>query len=187
MKPIYNAKSSLTALSAVAVGLILTGGLYAQTAVTLPDTSQTTEATATVSEQAKVQVPAGVTFTVTDISSSTAAPAASVTVTNIVLATATKQLIVSIQAGAAAFSPSVAEAVTWSASDVSWNAATWTGATGATGTLSEAAYNEVATCAADAAGCNTAGLIFTLAPKTTVQRSGNHTLNLTWKFDSVGA
>ncbi len=164
------------------------GGLVAsaQTTVTLPDTSQTTTATANVSEQARVTVPAGVTFNVTDIASSTAASAASVSVTNVVLATATKQLKVSIQAAAASFTPPVSGATTWSATDVTWNAATWTSATGASGTLSSSAYNTVATCDADTASCSTTGLVFTLGAKTTVKRSGNHTLSLTWKFESIG-
>lgn len=166
--------------------LLVAGVAVAQTTVTLPDTSQTTTLTADVSEQAQVTVPAGVTFNVDDISGSTAASAASVTIDNIVLATATKQLKVSIQANAAAFTPPVALAATWSASDVTWNAATWTAATGASGTLSESAYGEVATCAVDTASCSTTGLVFTLAADTSVKRSGNHTLAITWKFESIG-
>ena len=131
-------------------------------------------------------VPAGVTFTVTNISGSTAAAAASVTIDNIVLATATKQLKVSVQADAAAFTPPVGGAVTWSASDVSWNAASWTSATGASGTLSNSAYNAVATCTADTASCSSTGIIFTLGAKSTVKRSGSHTLNVTWKLESIG-
>jgi hypothetical protein len=45
----------------------------------------------------------------------------------------------------------------------------------------------VATCTADTATCSTTGLVFTLAAKTTVQRSGNHTLSVTWKFESIGS
>lgn len=166
--------------------LVGAGSAAAQTTVTLPDTSQTTTMTAEVSEQAQVTVPAGITFSVDDVASSTAASAASVTVDNIVLATATKQLKISVQAGAASFTPPVALATTWSASDLSWNAATWTSATGASGTLSDAAYTEVATCAADTASCSTTGLVFTLGAKPTVKRAGNHTLSVTWKFESIG-
>ncbi len=168
--------------------LVLASGAVAsaQTTVTLPDSSQPTTLTASVSEQADVNVPAGVTFTVTDISGSTAASAASVTANNIVLDSAAKQLKVSVQADAAAFTPPVVGAATWSASDVSWNAATWTNATGASGTLSDASYNEVATCDADTASCSTSGLVFTLAANTSVKRSGDHTLAITWKFESIG-
>ena len=172
-----------------AFGLLVagTGIAFAQVVVDLPDSSQQTTATANVSEQARVTVPAGVTFNVTDIGSNTPASAASVSIDRIVLATATKQLKVSLEAAAANFTPSVGGAVTWAAADVSWNAPTWTNATGATGTLSSSAFNEVATCAADSAACSTTGLVFTLASKTTVKRSGNHTLVMTWKFESIGS
>jgi hypothetical protein len=171
-----------------AVGILLFGAgvAAAQTAVALPNSSQTTTMTANVSEQARVVVPSGVTFNVTAIGSATTASAASVTIDQVVLATATKQLKVSLQANAADFTPPVALAATWAAADVTWNAATWTNATGAAGTLSATAYTAVATCAADAAGCNTTALTFSLGAKTTVKRSGNHTLAVTWKFESIG-
>ena len=159
----------------------------AQQTVTLTDTSQTTTLTANVSEQARVTVPAGVTFNVNDVSASTAASAASVTVTSIVLATATKQLKVSLQANAASFTPPVVGATTWVAGDVTWNAAAWTNATGSAGTLSNSAYNSVATCAADASDCSSAALVLTLGAKPTVKRAGNHTLVVTWKFESIGS
>lgn len=174
--------------SLVAAMLTIGSGLaQAQTVVTLPDTSQTTTLTATVSEQARVVVPANVTFNVTDVAASTAASGASVTIDRIVLATATKQLKVSIQAAAASFTPPVVGATTWSAGDVTWNAATWTNATGAAGTLSNSSYTAVATCDANASACSTTGLVFTLGAKSTVQRSGSHTLSVTWKFESIGA
>ena len=173
-------------LAASAVLLLMGGNeAMAQTAVVLPDSSQTTTLTATVSEQAQVSVPAGVTFNVTNVTASTAASSASVSASSIVLSTATKKLKVSIQASAAAFTPPVGGAVTWSASDVTWNAASWTNATGASGALSNSSYNEVATCDSDAATCSTTGLTFTLAAKNTVKRSGNHTLAVTWKFESI--
>src|SRR5437867_11853208 len=93
----------------------------AQVLVTLPDTSQTTILSAAVSEQARVVVPAAVTFTVNDVSVSHAASAASVTIDRIVLTTATKQFKISLQAAASSFTPPVSGATTWSASDVTWN------------------------------------------------------------------
>jgi hypothetical protein len=176
-------------LAATSAALLLAGSnaAMAQTLVQLPNSSQTTTLTATVSEQAQVSVPAAVSFNVTNVGASTAASGASMSASSIVLATATKQLKVSIQANAAAFTPPVGGAVTWSASDVSWNAASYTNATGASGTLSDAAYNEVATCDADAGGCSTSGLVFTLAAKNTVKRSGSHTLGVTWKFEAIGS
>jgi hypothetical protein len=172
--------------TAIVLTLAAAGAAAAQTTVPLPDTSQTTLLTSVVNEQARVTVPATVTFNVTDVASSTAASAASVTVSNIVLDTATKQLKISIQANGASFTPPVPGATTWSASDVSWNAPAWASATGAAGTLSSSAFNEVATCDADAASCGTNGLVFTLAPKSAVKRSRNHTLSITWKFESIG-
>lgn len=181
LKPVVVAWFSLCVL-----GLISTPA-EAQTTVLLPDTSQTTLMTATVSEQARVIVPASVAFAVTNVASSTAASAATVTIDRIVLATATKQLRISIQAGSAAFTPPVVGATTWSAGDVSWNAATWTRAAGALGTLSASSFSEIATCDAGAADCSTTGLVFTLGAKSTVLRSGSHTITVTWKFESIGS
>lgn len=161
------------------------GVASAQVTVTLPDTSQTTTLTASVQEQARVTTPATVTFTVNDITTTTAGSAAAVTVTNIVLATALNQLKISLQANAANFTPPVVGATTWAASDVSWTGGTWTAATGAGNTLSSAAYNEVASCDADVTGCSTSDVAFTLAAKSSVQRAGNHTLVIRWKFEKI--
>jgi hypothetical protein len=172
----------------VAAGaLVLPASAHAQIVVVLPSTSLSTTLTATVSEQARVAVPAGVLFSVGDIGASTAASAASVAVDQIVLATATKQLRISLQAGAASFTPSIGGSPTWAASDVSWNAATWTQATGSAGTLSAAGYNAVATCTAGVSNCSTSQLIFTLAPNTAITNAGNHTLSVTWKIESIGS
>jgi hypothetical protein len=169
-------------------GLILgTGVAQAQTTVTLPDTSQTTTLTATVSEQARVVVPAGITFAVTSVSSATAASSASVTVDRIVLATVTKQFRVSLEADTLNFTPPSVGATTWAASDVTWNAATWTNAAGSAGTLSNASFTPVAVCTAGVATCSTSALVLTLAAKPTVTISGNHTLTVTWKFESIGS
>jgi len=174
----------VTLFAASAVAMIGTSA-WAQTTVVLPDTTQTTTLTATVGDQARVTVPTGVSFAVSDIALSTAASAASVSVANIVLATASKQLRLSLQAEAAAFTPPVSGSPSWAAGDVAWNAATWTNAAGAAGTLSSSAYNPVATCTADVSSCSTVGLTFTLAANTTVRRSGNHTLVVRWKFESI--
>src|SRR5262249_34004243 len=139
------------------------------------------------SEQARVTLPSAIAFTVGNTAVSTAASAASVTIDNIVLATATKQLKLSIQANAASFTAPVNGATTWSAGDATWNAPTWTPATGASGTLSSSAFTEVATGDADTASMSTTGLVFTLAAKATVKRSGAHTLAATWKVESIGS
>jgi hypothetical protein len=70
---------------------------------------------------------------------------------------------------------------------VTWNAATWTSAAGASGTLSNSAYNTVATCAADAGSCSTSGLVFTLGAKSGIQRSGSHQLTVRWKVEAIGS
>ena len=172
-----------------AVGAVLvlagTGVASAQVTVNLPDTSQTTTLTATVQDQARVTTPANVTFTVNDVTAATSGSNAAVTVTNIVLPTATDKLKISVQANAASFTPPVALATTWSASDVSWTGGTWTNATAAPGTLSDSAYGEVARCDANVTACNSANVAFSLAAKPTVQRSGNHTLTITWKFEKL--
>ena len=166
-------------------GALLATGLFAATAVTLPSSTQATLLTADVSEQAKVTVPVGITFPVVDISAVTTAPNASVTVINIVLASETSTLKISAQGIAAAFTPSVAEAVTWVVGDVTWLSTGWTAATGAAGVLASDAYNEVATCTANAAACSNTALVFKLAANTLVKRSGSHTLGITWKFESI--
>lgn len=173
----------LPALAALV--LVPASASYAQTTIALPDTSQTTTLTAVVTEQAQVTVPAGVTFNVLNVGANTSAAAASVTVQNIVLSSATRQLRVSIQANAASFTPPAVGDTTWSASDVSWNAATWTNATGTAGALTNAAYTAVATCTADVSDCSTTGLVFTLAAQPAVRRAGNHTLVVTWRFEAL--
>ena len=159
----------------------------AQVTVALPDTSQTTTLSAIVTEQARVSFPAAVTFAVSDVTSATPATGVSVTITNIVLGTATKQLKISLQADAANFTPPVVGSPTWGAGDVTWTAGSWTNATGSSGTLSGSAYNTVATCAADAAACSTTGLVLTLGAKPAVQRSGTHTLTVRWKVEAIGS
>ncbi len=82
-------------LTALALGF--TAAALAATTVTLTDTSQTTTLTANVAEQATVTVPAGVTFTVNNVTTSTVATNATVTVIDIVLNDG-KKLKISLQA-----------------------------------------------------------------------------------------
>jgi hypothetical protein len=157
----------------------------AQTTVVLPDTTQTTLFTATVAEQARIVVPASVAFAVTNVATNTSATPATVTADRIVLSSPTKQLKVSLQAASASFTPPVVGATTWSASDVTWNSAMWTRATGAAGALSAVSFTQIATCDPGAADCSTTDLIFTLGAKPTVSQSGVHTLVVIWKFESI--
>lgn len=180
-------------LATVAILFSVAGGTAAQTTVGLPDTAQSTTLTAAVAEQVRVTIPAGVSFNVTNVRSSTSEGNVAISVQNIVLSTATKQLRISLTANATSFTPPSAGATTWSASDVSWNAGPgggpnqWQNATGSAGTLSAAAYNTVATCNADTSSCSITKLSITLDAKPTVKRAGSHTLIVTWKFESIGS
>jgi hypothetical protein len=180
-------KTSLRQAAFVLALVLCASAASAQTTVTLPYTSQTTVLTVNVSQQARVRVPAGITFNVTDVGSSTAASAASITVDQIVLASASSQLRVSVKADASSFTPPAPGETTWAAADVTWNAASWTAAAGSAGTLSNAAYNTVATCDVNASACSTSALVLTLGAQPGVQRSGTHTLTVTWKFESIGS
>ncbi len=179
--------------AAVAMVLLSDQPAGAQTAVTLPDIAQGTTLTAAVPEQARITVPAGISFSVTNVSSPTTDGNVALSVANIVLMTATKQLRILVMANGTSFTPPIAAATTWAASDVSWNAGPgggpnqWQNAVGSAGVLNSAAYNTVATCNADATACSINKLSFTLAAKPAVKRSGSHTLTVTWKFESIGS
>ena len=177
--------------SAAAFMLLLTqpSTARAQTNVSLPDSAQTTTLTAAVAEQADVTVPGSVTIDVNDVTVANAETNLTLSISNIVLATATKQLRISLQANAATFTPPPAASNTWNASDVSWSftgGSPWTNGTGSSGTLSHLSYNIVATCTAGAAACSTDRLKFALASNPSINRSGNYTLVVTWKFESIG-
>jgi hypothetical protein len=162
------------------------GAVSAQTTVTLPNTAQTATLTATVSEQARVNLPTAVAFAVGNTSAATTSSAQTVTIDQIVL-TAGNKLKLSMKANATAFTPPTAGDTTWAPSDISWNAAAWTTGTGATGTLNNdaATYTEVATSGANAATLSSSALTFTLAAKAAVVRAGAHTLAVTWKVESI--
>jgi hypothetical protein len=170
------------------LGLLSCGAAaQAQTTVVLPDTSQSSTVSVTVSEQARIAVPSGISFNVTNVGAATAASAVAVSIDQIVLASATRQLRISLRADAASFTPPAAGETTWAAGDVSWPASTWTAGVGAGGVLSHSTFNTVATCKAGTAACSTSGLVFSLLSKAAVQRSGTHTLVVTWKVESIGS
>ena len=171
-------------LAVIACGLLVGASAMAAT-VTLPDGTQTTTFTATVSEQITVTVPAAVAFTVNDVTSSTAAAAASVTITSMAL-TSGNHLRISISPDAANFTAPDG-GTTWASTDVSWNASTGTDFVGASGTMSATPGTDVvvANCTLNVNACSTADLVFTLAAKPTIDQAGEHTLAATWKFESV--
>src|SRR5207253_10482783 len=121
----------------------------AHTLVTLPDTSQGTTLTAIDSDHYRRTLHSFPTRRSSDLAANTAASAASVTISNIVLATASKQLKLSIQASAAYLAHTFELASPGPAAYVPWNATTWTNGAGSSGTLSSGAYNQVALATAD--------------------------------------
>lgn len=177
-------KSTWTA-ALLASSLLLAPAAFADT-VQLPDETQTTTFTATVSEQITVTVPAAVAFDVTDTNAATPAAAATLDITAMALDPG-NHLQVSIAPDATGFT-APDSGTTWASSDVSWNAASAGSFTGSAGTMSASAgtYTVVGTCAAGVNTCATTGLVFTLAAKPTVNEAGAHTLVATWKFESLG-
>ena len=184
MKNAFVRTSMIVALTAISATVA-----SAQTTVELPNSTQTTTLYANVSEQARVTMPTSVTFNVINTSAATAASVASpVTITNIALANAAKQLQVSLAAtSSTSFTPSVVGGTTWASSDVSWTDVAFSNSgDGTSGALAGVgAYQKVQTCAANVTECSTADLPFTLAAKPAVNYAGNHTLVMTWKFESI--
>jgi len=182
VKNVFVRTSMMVALTVVTAALA-----SAQEVVTMPgDASSLTTLTAVVSDQARITVPSVVTFNVTNIAAATVASGVSFLADNIVLSSASATLNVSLIGNAPTFTAPLASP-TWAVADVSWGVAAFTAGTAVAGTLA-ATPVAVFTCAAAVATCGTTGstLVFTLAPKTTVTRSGNHTLTMTWKFASIG-
>jgi hypothetical protein len=182
VRKVFVRTATIIALSVTTAGLA-----SAQEVVTMPgNASSLTTLTAVVSDQARIYVPSTVTFNVTNIAAATVASGVSFLADNIVLSSASATLNVSLIGNAATFTAPLASP-TWAVADVSWGLAAFTAGTSAAGTLA-ATPVAVFTCAAAVATCGTTGssLVFTLAPKTTVTRSGNHTLTMTWKFASIG-
>jgi hypothetical protein len=174
----------IPALVCILAGLTVAGAdSLAQTTVILPDTSQTTGIVVNIMEQATVTIPSITFFTVANISVPTVSGPATVALSGLLRKTSSTGVALSLRANAAQFTPPQSGAPTWSAADVSWAPGTWTGATGSAGVLSHASFTRVATCATD--GCSTNTLQFTLGPKPSVTRSGQHTLVVTWKIESL--
>ena len=173
-------------LAAVCAVFVVAGGPVAATVVTLPDTSQTTTFTASVSEQADVTVPGAVTFSVTNVSAGTASSQQTVSATTIVLNDG-KKLRIEIAPTAADFTAPSGGSVTWASGNISWDAPSWTGGTGNATSMSGTAgtYAKIVDMTtANSSEVSTTGLVFTLAAKNTVDRAGSHTLTATWKFSS---
>jgi len=93
---------------------------------------------------------------------------------------------ISLEANAANFTDGAGP--TFAASDVSWNAATWTLATGALGTLKNTAFTQVAQSVVAPVGTiGTTNLVFTLGVHNfgaVAVQAGPQTLVATWQFQS---
>lgn len=157
----------------------------AQSTVYLPEEGQTSTANAAVTEQARVSVPPSILFDVVDISEPTESSPVSVLVDHIVLASASRMLQISVRADASSFQAPYGGTPTWSAGDITWGEASWVNGEGYAGTMSDSAFNVLAMCDPGVSECNTADLVFELAPNLTVQRAGGHALSVTWKFEGV--
>jgi len=160
------------------------------TVLTLPDTSQTSTFSATVGEQINVVVPSIISFgniTITGANTSVAATSApqTVSITGATLASG-KIVKILLQANAANFTDGTGPV--YAATDVSWNASTWTLGTGVLGTLTNTAYTQVAQSAANPVGTvGTTNLVFTLGAHNfgaAAVVAGPQTLVATWQFQS---
>ncbi|MHB9023646.1 MAG: hypothetical protein ACYC7E_05645 [Armatimonadota bacterium] len=141
--------------------------------------------TAGRADSADVTVPVSVAFQVTDISATTTGDPnpARVSFTDAVLA-AGNGLTISVKANAADFTtPGSGTAIP--ASKLSWIIAGASNGSGSPGTLDSGAFTTVYQGNADA----TSGYVdlgWRLAAPPAGVRAGNHTLTITWKFESIG-
>src|SRR5688500_11523138 len=85
------------ALSALLIGMVSAASAQTTT-VPIPDQSRTSVLTATVGEQCRINVPATISFAVTNVNAATASSPVSVVIDNIVLANATRRLRVLVRA-----------------------------------------------------------------------------------------
>lgn len=173
------------ALFLTILALGIASAALAQTTVYLPEEGQSSTASAAVTEQARVTVPASILFDVVDISEPTQSTPVSVTVDHIVLASASRMLQISIRADSNGFQAPAGGTPTWSASDITWGQSSWMNGEGYAGTMSDSAYNPVALCDPSVTECSTSDLVFLLAPNENVQRAGGHALSVTWKFEGM--
>ena len=166
------------------VGMVLTAAdVAAQTTVILPDTSQTTAVTVNLSESARVTIPSSAVFNVSNVATATTSGNLTVSLQDLFRKSSTTGVAISLRATALNFTAPQNGAVTWSASDVSWATASWTGGTASAGTLSNASFNRVVTCTTT--GCSTNTFTLQLAAKQTVNRAGAHTLVVIWKIETL--
>ena len=170
------------AIAALLIGMV--SAASAQTTVPIPDQSRTSVLTATVGEQCRINVPATISFAVTNVNAATASSPVTVVIDNIVLANATRRLRVLVRAVGISFTPPIVGDATWASADVSWNAATWQNGAGFAGVLNSVVFVRMAETLPNVPNTQTGNLTFTLAARPTVRRAGNHTLNMTWRVEA---
>lgn len=134
-------------------------------------------------ETVNFTAPAGVSFYVFDVSSSTTGNpdpfTISFTDSSII---ASHALRVSVKADAASFTAPSGTAIP--ASSVSWNAGGAQGGTGSGGTLSSISYVQIYQSNTNPA-TGSVDLTWSLAPLPSGVRAGDHTLTVRWKVESV--
>ena len=171
------------AATALLIGMVSAAHGQATT-VPIPDQSRTSVLTATVGEQCRINVPATISFAVTNVAVPTASSSVTVAIDTIVLANATRRLRILVRAVGINFTPPVIGDNTWSSADVSWNAATWSNGLPFAGVLNSVVFVRMAETLPNVPNTQTSNLIFTLAGRPTVRRAGNHTLNMTWRVEA---
>jgi hypothetical protein len=152
--------------------------------VPLPDDSAQTTLRAVVREQCDISVPAEIVFNVTDIARDTSASGA-VAIDKIVLASAKRQLKLSLRAGAEAFAAPETGAPTWQADQVAWSAEGWSNAKGQGNRLSPKEWGTVAVSDPGVSKIGNGKLQFVLGANDRISRSGDYTLTVNWRVESV--
>ena len=134
-------------------------------------------------ETVSIAVPSAVSFSVTDVSTSTPGSPnpARISFSNAVLLSG-KALRVSVQADAAAFTPPNGSSIP--GSNVSWSTVGAAGGTGWNGTLSATSYTLVFQSNPNPTSGH-ADLAWTLAAPGSGVRAGTHQLTIRWKLESI--
>jgi len=151
--------------------------------IALPNEMQQSSIIATVMEQAQITVPGTIVFNVTNVTQDTRISGLGVSATSVCLESG-KALRIELKADAADFTPPSGGAPTWVASDVSWEAGSWTGGAGVAGTLSDSAYNKVAESSVNASELSNSDMAFTILARPAIKYAGQYTVTGTWRFSS---
>lgn len=155
----------------------------------IPDLSSasigsTTTLRAIVREQARLEVPALVVFTVTDVASDTPQDGTALVRATEVVLTPTHRLLVAIAPTSSAFVDAAGKS-SWSATKVKWAGLALSGAVVPAGRLAGASeYQPLMSCSAGVASCS-ATLKFTLEADPSQTTAGSQTLVAAYRVSSV--